>query len=62
LCLGCALAHVRVFSRTGGVAMATVICAYFCLAAEVRGFDTPDRVGRRSSRLAVQIGTQKPEK
>lgn len=62
LCLGCALAHVRVCNRIGAVAMATAIRAPSCLAAEVRRSDTPDRVGRRSSRLAVQIGTQKPEK
>jgi hypothetical protein len=32
------------------------------LRRESAGFDTPDRVGRRRSRLAVPIGTQKPEK
>ena len=49
-------------NRTGAVSMATAICALSASRRESAVFDTPDRVGRRRSRLASPFGTQKPEK
>jgi hypothetical protein len=52
LCLGCAWARVRVFNRMASQIPATAICASSAWRRRSAVFDTPDRVGRRRSRLA----------